>query len=277
MKIVENTIEILGMISREDYKKNQNEIENNSKLRFYNNKDDFNLRLQNMKHDSLKYYLVVLIAILFLFLLSVLLKDEVPDDSTKKILQIVIGIAIGAIVCFFNFYVRDKLISKYTKFSVFIFPIQTLTFLYLFYKVLDQSEQYRILGFVVMSILLFLVSCKFIRFLPLYMIDTYNKNITIFLTIVTLIFGPDLTSDWGMVSLSYLLNITLIQILLDLRLEKNQAEAEKIFEKILIDDHDAKYADLLRCYAKGGNKYREKILENKQFLKVINEIENNNC
>lgn len=277
MKIVENTIEILGMISREDYKKNQNEIENNSKLRFYNNKDDFNLRLQNMKHDSLKYYLVVLIAILFLFLLSVLFKDEVPDDSTKKILQIVIGIAIGAIVCFFNFYVRDKLISKYTKFSVFIFPIQTLTFLYLFYKVLDQSEQYRILGFVVMSILLFLVSCKFIRFLPLYMIDTYNKNITIFLTIVTLIFGPDLTSDWGMVSLSYLLNITLIQILLDLRLEKNQAEAEKIFEKILIDDHDAKYADLLRCYAKGGNKYREKILENKQFLKVINEIENNNC
>lgn len=277
MKIVENTIEILGMISREDYKKNQNEIENNSKLRFYNNKDDFNLRLQNMKHDSLKYYLGVLIAILFLFLLSVLFKDEVPDDSTKKILQIVIGIAIGAIVCFFNFYVRDKLISKYTKFSVFIFPIQTLTFLYLFYKVLDQSEQYRILGFVVMSILLFLVSCKFIRFLPLYMIDTYNKNITIFLTIVTLIFGPDLTSDWGMVSLSYLLNITLIQILLDLRLEKNQAEAEKIFEKILIDDHDAKYADLLRCYAKGGNKYREKILENKQFLKVINEIENNNC
>ena len=277
MKIVENTIEILGMISREDYKKNQNEIENNSKLRFYNNKDDFNLRLQNMKHDSLKYYLGVLIAILFLFLLSVLFKDEVPDDSTKKILQIVIGIAIGAIVCFFNFYVRDKLISKYTKFSVFIFPIQTLTFLYLFYKVLDQSEQYRILGFVVMSILLFLVSCKFIRFLPLYMIDTYNKNITIFLTIVTLMFGPDLASDWGMVSLSYLLNITLIQILLDLRLEKNQAEAEKIFEKILIDDHDAKYADLLRCYAKGGNKYREKILENKQFLKVINEIENNNC
>lgn len=280
MKIGKDTIEIKGLISREDYKKNRNEIESGSKLQFYNNKDDFNLRLQNMKHDSIKYYFFSLIALLFLFFLSLLFKDEVPDGGMKKILPIVIWIAIGALAWFLSLFIRDQLISKCTKHSIFFFPLLPLLFLYLFYNVFDQSGQYRIPGFIFMSILLFLVSNKFNRFLPLYMIDSYNKNITIVLTVVTLIFGPDLTSDCGMVSLSYLLNITLIQIILNSRLEKNQSEAEKIFEKILIDDIDdkgAQYADLRRCYAKGGNKYREKILENKQFLKVINDIEKNNC
>lgn len=252
-------------------------IESGSKLQFYNNKDDFNLRLQNMKYDYLMSYLGLLIILLLLFLLSVLCKDVVPDDGTKKILSIVIWILLGATVWFGTLFIRDIFISKCTKRSLFIFPIPTLIFLYLFYKEFDQTEQYRILGFSVMVVVLLLESLKFIRFLPLYMIDVYSNNITIFLTIVTLIFGPDLTSDWGMVSLSYLLNITLIQIILNLRLEKNQSEAEKIFEKILIDDNGAQYADLRRCYAKGGNKYREKILENKQFLKVINDIEKNNC
>lgn len=277
MKIGKNTIGIVGLISREDYKKNQNEIESGSKLQFYNNKDDFNLRLQNMKNDYLNSYLGLLIILLLLFLLSALCKDVVPDDGMKKILSIVIWILIGATVWFGARLIRDISISKCTKYSIFIFPIPTLFFLYLFYKELDQTEQYRIWGFSVMFVVLLLESCKFIRFLPLYMIDVYNNNITIFLTIVTLIFGPDLTSDWGMISLSYLLNITLIQIILDLRLEKNQSEAEKIFEEILIDDNGAQYADLRMCYAKGGNKYREKILENKQFLKVINDIEKNNC
>ncbi|CAD0146995.1 Putative transmembrane protein [Streptococcus thermophilus] len=59
------------------------------------------------------------------------------------------------------------------------------------------------------------------------MIDAYNNNITIFLTIVTLIFGPDLTSELGMLSLTYLLNIALIEIGLNSKLEKISQKLKK--------------------------------------------------
>ena len=274
MKIGKDTIEIVGLISREDYQKNQNEIESSSKLQFYNKKDDFNLRLQNMNHDSLKDYVGFSIVVGLLILLSVLFKEKIPDDGNKKILililQIVFCILIVALLWFVVVYIRDKLISKCTKISIFIFPIPTLFFIYiLFYKVLDPGGQYRILGFIFMLIILLWVSRKFVKFLPLYMIDAYNNNITIFLTIGALIFGPDLTSDLGMLSLTYLLNIALIQIILNLKLEKNQLEAEKIFEGILIGDNEKTYTNLLLCYAKGGNKYKEKILSNKEFLEIV--------
>ena len=269
MKIGKDTIGIVGLISREDYQKNKNEIESSSKLQFYNKKDDFNLRLQNMNHDSLKAYVSLSIVVGLLFIISVLFKDKIPDDGNKKILQIVFCILIGAIAWLVVVFIRDKSISKWTKTSIFIFTIPTLFFLYIFYKVLDQSGQYRILGFIFMLIILSCVSLKFIKFLPLYMIDAYNNNITIFLTIVTLIFGPDLTSELGMLSLTYLLNIALIQIGLNSKLEKNQSEAEKIFEDILIGDKEKTYTNLLLCYAKGGNKYKEKILSNKEFLEIV--------
>ena len=70
------------------------------------------------------------------------------------------------------------------------------------------------------------------------MIDAYNNNITIFLTIVTLIFGPDLTSELGMLSLTYLLNIALIEIGLNSKLEKISQKLKKIFEDILIGDKE---------------------------------------
>lgn len=70
------------------------------------------------------------------------------------------------------------------------------------------------------------------------MIDAYNNNITIFLTIVTLIFGPDLTSELGMLSLTYLLNIALIEIRLNSKLEKISQKLKKIFEDILIGDKE---------------------------------------
>ena len=101
------------------------------------------------------------------------------------------------------------------------------------------------------------------------MINDYTNKITIFLTIVTLIFGPDLTCDFGMLFLTYLLNIALIQIGLSSKLEDNQSEAEKIFESILIGDTEKTYKNLLLCYAKGGNKYKEKILSNKEFLEIV--------
>lgn len=273
MKIGNTTIGISGWISQEDYEKNQNEIDSSAKLRFYNYKDDLNLRLQNIKRDSLNYYLILLIIALFLIILSVLTRYKSLGNIVNITLQAVAVICIVVLPCFVILFVRDTLISKYTKISIFIFPIPTLLYIFFLYKMFDPSAQYRILGFIAMSILLFFVTDKFIRFLPLYMIDTYNKNITIFLTIFTLIFGPDLTSDCSMVLLSYLLNITLTQICLDLRLETCHSEAEEIFEKILLDDHEVAYDDLLKCYAKGGNKYREKILGNKQFLKVITDIE----
>ena len=273
MKIGNTTIGISGWISQEDYEKNQKEIDSSSKLRFYSYKDDLNLRLKNIKRDSLKSYSKLLIIVLILTILSRLTRYESLGNIGNILLSVVVAICILVLLFFANLFVRDTSISKFPKISIFIFPIPTLLYIYIYYKMFDPSAQYRIPGFIAMSILLFFVTDKFIRFLPLYMIDTYNKNITIFLTIFTLIFSPDLTSDCSMVLLSYLLNITLTQICLDLRLETCHSEAEEIFEKILLDDHEVSYDDLLKCYAKGGNKYREKILGNKKFLKVITDIE----
>jgi hypothetical protein len=269
MKIGKDTIEIVGLISSKDYQRNKDEIENSSRLQFYNQKDDFNLRLQNMNRDSSMAYLLLSLVVGGLIVLSVLSKDKTLDDGNYKILQIVFCILIGALAWFIAVFIRDKLISKWTKISIFIFPIPMLFFLYIFYKVLAQSEQNRTPGFIVMSIILYLVSLKFIKFLPLYMINDYTNKITIFLTIVTLIFGPDLTCDFGMLFLTYLLNIALIQIGLSSKLEDNQSEAEKIFESILIGDTEKTYKNLLLCYAKGGNKYKEKILSNKEFLEIV--------
>ncbi|HFR3977649.1 TPA: beta-carotene 15,15'-monooxygenase, partial [Streptococcus suis] len=52
------------------------------------------------------------------------------------------------------------------------------------------------------------------------------------------------------------------------KMKKMQEEAEKIFRKEVLRIHPV-YANLKRCYVVGGETYKDKMLSNEKFLKVI--------
>ena len=59
------------------------------------------------------------------------------------------------------------------------------------------------------------------------------------------------------------------------RTRKNQTIAEKYFREELLSNEPS-YKKLIQCYGKGGASYKEKILSNEKFLRIIEQEENIN-
>ncbi|MCO4649648.1 hypothetical protein Si024_01060 [Streptococcus infantarius subsp. infantarius] len=267
---------------KQRYEQNKKDIESNSKLSFYDYKEDLNLRLQNLELDSKKFYILRVVALVILIAFAVC-NNAITQNNFLKVLLVGVVLILVLIMIFFSFSsYRDYIISKYKTFSIFVFQIPVLLGLFLIYLVFDQKASYSFLGIILISLFLLLCSEKFFKFLPLYLIDTFDKNVTVLLTVSTLLLAPYLSAHIGVICVSYLLNITIMQIRLNCKLKKSQLEAEEIFENVLLSDNDGisdddnklEYQKLLVCYAKGGDKYKEKILSDREFLKLIKHFEN---
>ena len=265
-------------LDKQRYEQNKKDIESNSKLSFYNYKEDLNLRLQNLELDSKKFYVCGVVALVILLAVAVC-NNTIAKNNSVLLAGVLAGgiliLVLSMIFFSFNSY-RDAIIAKYKTLSIFVFQIPAVLVLFLIYVVFDQKASYSFLGIIFISLFLLLYSEKFFKFLPLYLIDTFDKNVTVLLTVSTLLLAPYLSAHIGVICVSYLLNITIMQIRLNFKLKKSQLEAEEIFENVLLSDYDEKteYQKLLKCYAKGGDKYKEKILSDREFLKLIKRFEN---
>lgn len=266
------------------YEQNKKDIESNSKLSFYDYKEDLNLRLQNLESDSKKFYILGVVALVILLAVAVC-NNTIAKNNSVLLAGVLAGgiliLVLSMIFFSFNSY-RDAIIAKYKTLSIFVFQIPAVLVLFLIYVVFDQKASYSFWGIISISLCLFVYSEKFFKFLPLYLIDTFDKNVTVLLTVSTLLLAPYLSDHIGVICVSYLLNITIMQIRLNVKLKKSQLEAEEIFENVLLnyndgisdDDKKIEYQKLLVCYAKGGDKYKEKILSDREFLKLIKHFEN---
>lgn len=270
--------EILGVISDELYCKNKEDIRNNSKLKFYDFFDDLNIRIENLKYDAAIYLCKIFKICIFLFLIMIVLvlinaALRITDIPTyqKKLLVGLMLILFFPWLYFGLAIIRNRIISKFLTLSVFVIPFPLLILIYLALSngVLNSLDIDGICKLVIASFLLGIFTYKYIQFLPLYLIETSNKQITLFLTIITMLIGIDLSSNWGIIISCYLINVVLNQYLLDRKLEKSQEEAEKQFEAIILRGSKTEYADLRMCYGYGGTKYKEKILSNESFLRLI--------
>lgn len=270
--------EILEVISDEQYRKNKEDIRNNSKLKFYDFFDDLNIRIENLKYDAAIYLCKIFKICIFLFLIMIVLILINAALRTTDIPTYQITLLVGLMLILFLpllFFglviIRNRIISKFLTLSVFVIPFPLLILIYLALSngVLNSLDIDGICKLVIASFLLGIFTYKYIQFLPLYLIETSNKQITLFLTIITMLIGIDLSSNWGIIISCYLINVVLNQYLLDRKLEKSQEEAEKQFEAIILRGSKTEYADLRMCYGYGGIKYKEKILSNESFLRLI--------
>lgn len=248
---------------------NKEDFNDNSKLSFYDYTEDFNFRLQNLE-PNLSGLNSVITVVLFLVLLAVGWFHRSALD--RSFFGFIIGIAvifvIVTLVAFAFVSIRNIIIKNIPQISIFLVPLIGVAIYYVPYKIADLYEINKAIIVFGLVILLWLFSKIIIELIPLYLIETYNKNITIFFTVITLCIEPN-QPDIKTLMLGYLLNLILLQINLDTKLEESQQEAEKLFEDILIGKQKKTYRNLLECYAKGGNKYKEKILSNKEFLEMV--------
>lgn len=247
---------------------NKEDFNDNSKLSFYDYTEDFNFRLQNLELNLSGSKLVIIVALLLALAVVGWIHQRELDRAFFTITGIAVLLGIVIVVAFAFVGIRNIIIKNIPQISIFLVPSIGAVIYYVPYKILDLSGLNKVIIVLILVLLLWCFSKKIIELIPLYLIETYNKNITIIFTVITLCIEPN-QPDIKTLMLGYLLNLILLQINLDTKLEESQQEAEKLFEDILIGKQKKTYRNLLECYAKGGNKYKEKILSNKEFLEMV--------
>ena len=261
------TIEIPGLMTKDEYNANKQQIENNEKLKFFSQDEDLRIRIKDLTHDSVKAFIGLTIVFFILITLFFL-----------KLSQLIIVFFVFALSTLIMLSFIRRVLSQYLiRHSLFFFPLPLIYMLISIYPLVDQNGTYRTYGLLILTLIVFVYIHSFIKKLPYYLYDEYDKNITIVLAVSSLIFGADLSSNFGLGVIVYLLSITVTQIYMDYKLGESQKEAEEHFENLLLrDPGEVEYTNLVKCYYIGGNKYKEKILNTREFLKIIKNHEQQN-
>uniref|UniRef100_UPI00189FE490 hypothetical protein n=1 Tax=Streptococcus australis TaxID=113107 RepID=UPI00189FE490 len=212
------TMEIPGLMTKDEYNANKQQIENNEKLKFFSQDEDLRIRIKELNHDSVKQFIRLTIAFFILIMLFVLSHwDKTKGSSNLSQLSIVFCVFVVSTVIMLSFIKR--VLSQYLiKYSLFLFPLPLIYLLISIYPLVDQNGTYRIYGLLLLTPIVFAYIHDFIKKLPYYLYDEYDKNITIVLAVTSLIFGADLSSNFGLGVIIYLLSITVTQIYMDYKI-----------------------------------------------------------
>lgn len=271
------TMEIPGLMTKDEYNANKQQIENNEKLKFFSQDEDLRIRIKDLTHDSVKAFIgltIVFFILITLFFLNYRNKTEGSPELSQLIIVFLVFAASTLIMLSF---IRRVLSQYLIRHSLFFFPLPLIYLLISIYPLVDQNGTYRTYGLLILTLIVFVYIHGFIKKLPYYLYDEYDKNITIVLAVLSLIFGADLSSIFGLGVIVYLLSITVTQIYMDYKIGESQKEAEEHFENLLLcDPSEVSYTSLVKCYYIGGNKYKEKILSTREFLKIIKNHEQQN-
>lgn len=276
---------IFNIISKEEYKDNWKKIKNRSLLTFNSYKEDLKIRQDNLKYESFQNnirVIVVFLSFMFIMIFATKYIDEKFIKDNLILSSVLIFLASIILVIILNMLIRFvmiNLIIKFPKFGIISVPI--ITYL-IFFKLFNDffpklPEPYFVFIIISQSCFSIFQSWTFIRNLPNYLDVEISDTVTLLLSLFTVLtkaipFKLPLVIDIFFVVLIITLNV--LSIFLKLKYKRNRKEANGLFIGQLLSE-EVDYTSLLKCYAIGGNKYKDKIMDNERFLRKINDTVNN--
>lgn len=272
-----------SVISDKEYKENRNKIKNHSLLTFDNYQEDLKIRQDNLRYKTIHNIFITLFwgsLFLVIMLLGVtrIDKEFIKTDFIPSALLILIAFMV--LLWFLNEimrFVMSSFIIKFPKIGIIALPL--LTFLF-FYKLFNDSfpndvESYRVSTIIILSIFSIFQFLDFEKNLPNYLDVEISDTVTLFVSIIALLtkvisFPLPFNIDICLIILT--INLNFVSLYLKYKNKKNRKEAKEIFMNQLLSE-EIDYKSLLKCYAIGGNKYKDKIMENERFLRKIKSVE----
>lgn len=268
----------LNRISRNVYKENKKKIETHELLKFNDFQKDLSARIDNIVFESYTSFVTLAFVLgLFVSLSSMV----VPIMNNTFIKKNVIVTIIGAIILFgllfatfitsLKFFIKNYLI-RFPRIALLITPIFTVI---LFYNLLKGICPYNLINEILLSIISFIFSVLIIKLLPNYLNVSVSYTITISLSILTIgdkIFPIHFWDFIDAILVVLVVNLNSINIYIKHRDKKNGEIAGGILRNQLLAE-ETDYEELKKCYAIGGKKYKDKIMENEKFLRKILSME----
>jgi hypothetical protein len=263
----------LDRITKEEYNENKKNIKRNALLRFNDYSLDLKARTDNIIFDSFKPFGLLCMFIVVFFIFSNVLKFlNIEFIKNKPIQSIIIFvlffIIIFGIIILSNIFIIKNWLINYPRIASIFSPILIII---LSYNFLESIFQNTYIVIIILSVLSFGVSYYTINMLPNYLDVDINDMVTLFLSIFTIlveILPTKLPPFINATLIVIVVNLNGVNIYLNHRTKKCEEIAKKIMETQLMSKK-VSYNELLKCYAVGGQKYKDKILENQRFLRLI--------
>lgn len=276
-------INLLEVINKQEYIANKKKIANSSLLTFSSYNEDLKIRQDNLRFDSFKTLQPIIyfgIISLFIMLTGVAKIDNkfIHDNTIISVCLLLLALLLLSVVLH-NFirFLTITLIIRFPKMG--IIGVQLITYL-VFYKLLndiipENCKPFLIFKIFIISVLVIIQSIIFIKHLPNYLDFEISDTVSLLLITIT-IFTKVLTIelpriiDTSLVVLSITQNV--LNVFLKYKYKSDRKKANEIFNNQLLSEK-IDYKELIKCYAIGGNKYKDKIMENEKFLRKINSVE----
>lgn len=264
-----------------------NNIKNYQDLRVLSFDKDFKNR-EKLIYDSSTTSVFGIIVCLFVFILLSHIFELFENEITKNFFFIFASIVILGFFYFVFEFLNKFFLAKIKKFIFIVIPFEFLIFfssLWLFPYLKNGNWMYcnarlNIVVFLFSMVFTGLQFWRLFKHFPNYLIESLNTLIVPLLAIIsilTLIFSPDIIKPEGMLELVvswgiilFTLTVTLLQMYFEVKSSKNKEIAQQIFqEQLLKNENSIDYNRIVECYYYGGEKYKEKLLSTEKFLVII--------
>ncbi|HFU4189238.1 TPA: hypothetical protein ACGO8C_000733 [Streptococcus suis] len=271
-------------IDQRIYESNKQKIDSRLHLKISDFTEDFKMRLENMKYESKNLLLKVVISwIIFMSIAYVIDIDWIKGNPllSAPFFSFVSLVIFGAIYYLF-LYLNQSLFSKgHFKMIYFTIPLPWLVFDLIIWHFIRFDNTNINITIIFLTVFISIFHSKFFyKSTPNYLLDIIVEDFSAVLSlisIITLLVSPSLFSSKNQWILIYSLSCILLTILLisvtffaNKKLRNNTEEARLIFrEQLLIQSSQIDYDMLKKCYALGGEQYKDKMLSNEKFLKII--------
>ena len=258
----------LNSISKEKYIENQSNIKSFSKLKFSSYEDDFELRKENLNYITVRWMLVLFPAFLiYIFLFNFM-------HFRGGIFWIILYIlSLMVVYLCIRYY-----IFKFPRSCLVLFPLIFIVPLIRIFSLLNLDGSSLKWALFLVSICLVSISSTLYLLFPKYIIGEISEIVTIFLTIIAII-SKILPLDnhifFNLILVEIGVNLSFFELTHKFVKKEDIITAEKYFREELLSSNPS-YGKLIQCYGKGGASYKEKILSNEKFLRIIEQEENKN-
>lgn len=276
-------INLLKVINKQEYIANKKKIANSSLLTFSSYNEDLKIRQDNLRFESYKILQPIMyFGIIFLFIMSIgvaKIDNKFIHDHTIISICLLLIALLPLLIVLHNFikFLTITLIIRFPKMG--IIGVQLITYL-VFYKLLidiipENCKPFLIFKIIILSVLVIIQSIIFIKHLPNYLDFEISDTVSLLLITIT-IFTKVLTIELPRIIDTSLVVLSITQNVLNgffkYKYKSDRKKANEIFNNQLLSEK-IDYKELIKCYAIGGNKYKDKIIENEKFLRKINSVE----
>lgn len=263
-------------------------------LKILSFEEDFEQRKKLMFYAArTSTVIAVFFCFVFIFLSYSTVLNWWNNDIGKTILALLGFLLFLLLLYFFIQSLNINLLIRLKKYIFIAIPIEFWIVFSLFWLIpYLKNEEWMYRNFA-LNLSVFILSTLFtiaqtyliLKYFPTYFDESLNTLIVTFLTIrslLTLVWSPqiiepkniwELFISWGLILTTTTMILIQLFLFLDSKLFKskhfkNEDRAQEIFQEQLLLKVP-QYEKLKKCYSYGGEKYKEKLLSNEKFLKVI--------